>query len=107
MRLPSRAPLTAPSFGVEAKYHTEPKLSPGGRVRPEGRVRTGTPPVGSVDFDVAVGAAIPRGRAHILPVPETLVQIEPAWRGFLYFIVRDDVVVVDPRDMRIVAVVPA
>ena len=66
----------------------------------------GAPRVGSVDFDVAVGTSIPRGRIQIIPVPETLVQIEPEWRGFLYFIVRDELVIVNPEDMRIVAVVP-
>jgi hypothetical protein len=66
----------------------------------------GAPRVGSVDFDVAVGTAIPRGRIQIIPVPEALVQIEPEWRGFLYFIVRDELVIVNPQDMRIVAVVP-
>ena len=66
----------------------------------------GAPKVGSVDFDVAVGTAIPRGRIQIIPVPETLVQIEPEWRGFLYFIVRDELVIVNPQDVQIVAVVP-
>ena len=66
----------------------------------------GAPRVGSVDFDVTVGTEIPRGRIHIIPVPETLAQIEPEWRGFLYFIVRDELVIVNPEDMRIVAVVP-
>ena len=67
----------------------------------------GAPRVASVDFDVTVGTVIPRGRIHIVPVPETLVQIEPEWRGFLYFVYADQVVIVNPRDMRIVAVVPA
>jgi hypothetical protein len=34
------------------------------------------------------------------------VDIEPGWRGFLYFIYEDDLVIVDPSDMRIVAVLP-
>ncbi|MDR3422884.1 MAG: DUF1236 domain-containing protein [Xanthobacteraceae bacterium] len=67
----------------------------------------GAPRVGSVNFDVAVGTVIPRGTIQIVPVPETLVQIEPRWRGFLYFVYEDEVVIVNPRDMRIVAVVPA
>jgi len=66
----------------------------------------GAPRIGSVDFDVAVGTEIPRGRIHVVPVPEMLVDIQPGWRGFLYFIVRDELVIVDPNDMRIVAVVP-
>lgn len=66
--------------------------------------RRGAPRVGRVDFNVSVGTVIPRGRVHIVPVPETLVRIEPEWRGFLYFVYEDELVVVNPRDMRIVAV---
>lgn len=65
------------------------------------------PRVGHVDFDVKVGTAIPRGKVHVVPVPETLVRIEPQWRGFLYFVYEDEVVIVDPHDYKIVAVVPA
>jgi hypothetical protein len=65
------------------------------------------PRVGHVDFDVRVGTAIPRGRIHVVPVPETLVRIEPRWRGFLYFVYEDEVVIVNPRTYHIVAVVPA
>jgi len=64
------------------------------------------PRVGNVNFDVTVGTMIPHG-FHAVPVPGTLVRIEPRWRGFLYFVWMDDVVIVNPHDMRIVAVVPA
>lgn len=67
---------------------------------------SGAPRVSSVDFDLAVGTVIPRGHIHVVPVPRLLVDIEPAWRGFLYFIYQDELVIVDPNDMRIVAVVP-
>jgi hypothetical protein len=67
----------------------------------------GAPRVAHVDFDVTVGTVVPRGRIHVVPVPETLVRIEPAWRGFLYFVYEDEVVIVDPNDMKIVAVVAA
>jgi hypothetical protein len=32
---------------------------------------------------------------------------EPRWRGYLYFVYADEIVVVSPRDMRIVAVLTA
>ena len=67
---------------------------------------SGAPRVSHVDFNLAVGTVIPRGRIHVVPVPQTLVSIEPAWRGFLYFVYEDELVIVNPRDMRIVAVVP-
>jgi hypothetical protein len=66
----------------------------------------GAPRVGHVDFDVRVGTWVPRDRIHIVPVPETLVQIDPAWSGFLYFVYEDEVVIVDPSDMQIVAILP-
>jgi hypothetical protein len=68
---------------------------------------SGAPRVGHVDFDVTVGTLVPRDHIRIIPVPEMLVQIEPEWRGFMYFVYEDEVVVVNPNDMKIVAVVPA
>jgi hypothetical protein len=35
------------------------------------------------------------------------VEIEPEWRGFEYFLVGDEIVVVDPATLEIVAVLPA
>jgi len=67
----------------------------------------GAPRVDNVDFDVRVGSVVPRGRLHVARVPETLVQIDPQWSGYYYFIYHDEVVVVSPRTMRIVAVMPA
>lgn len=64
----------------------------------------GAPRVDHVDFDVTVGTVVPRERVHVVRVPETLVRIDPQWRGYLYFIVEDQVVIVNPHDMRIVAV---
>lgn len=66
----------------------------------------GAPKVGRLNFHLRVGTVVPRGRIHIIPVPETLVQIDPGWRGLRYFVFHDEVVIVNPRDMRIVAVLP-
>ncbi len=66
----------------------------------------GAPRVGHVNFDVQVGTVIPRREIHVAPVPETLVRIYPEWRRYLYFVYEDEVVVVNPHDMRIVAVLP-
>jgi hypothetical protein len=61
------------------------------------------------DFDIRVGYRIPRDRLHfaLLPLPDTIVDIEPQWQGYLYFLVGDEVVVVDPDTYEIVAVLPA
>jgi hypothetical protein len=65
------------------------------------------PRVAHVDFDVHVGTVVPRDRVKLVAVPSTIVEIQPAWRGFEYFLVGDQIVIVDPATLRIVAVVPA
>jgi Protein of unknown function (DUF1236) len=64
------------------------------------------PRVSNVDFSVNVGTVVPRGRIHLVRVPETLIRIEPRWRHYLYFVYNDEIVIVDPRSMRIVDVLP-
>jgi hypothetical protein len=64
------------------------------------------PRVDRVDFNVSVGTRVPRS-VHFVPVPRNIVEIEPSWRGYDYFLVGDQIVIVDPRSMEIVAVVDA
>jgi hypothetical protein len=64
------------------------------------------PRVSSPNFDVSVGARVPR-TVRFVALPRTIVEVEPAWRGFEYFMIGDQIVVVDPRSMEIVAIVEA
>jgi hypothetical protein len=64
------------------------------------------PRVASVNFQLNVGVAVPRS-VRLAPVPVTLVEIQPSWRGFEYFLVGDEIVIVNPRTLEIVAVIPA
>jgi hypothetical protein len=64
------------------------------------------PRVNEVDFDLAVGRPVPRS-VHFVPVPQAIFAIEPAWRGYDYFMVGDRIVIVDPRSMEIVAILEA
>jgi hypothetical protein len=62
------------------------------------------------DFDIRVGERIPRDRLRFVdlePLPQTIVEVEPAWRGYLYFLIGDEIVVVDPDSLEIVAVLAA
>jgi len=49
---------------------------------------------------------VPR-TVRFVALPQTIVEIEPAWRGFEYFMVGDEIVIVDPRSLEIVAVIDA
>jgi hypothetical protein len=64
------------------------------------------PRVSNVDFSVNVGTVVPRGHIHLVRVPETLIRIEPRWRHYLYFVFNNEIVIVDPRSMRIIDVMP-
>lgn len=65
------------------------------------------PRLGSnVNFDVTVGTRIPRN-VHVVVLPEEIVRIVPAYRGYEYFLVGDEIVIVDPRTLEIVAIIPA
>jgi hypothetical protein len=65
----------------------------------------GAPRIDHVDFNVAVGTVVPRTGVRFVPVSPALVQIEPAWRGLNYFIYEQELVLIDPATMTIVAVV--
>jgi Protein of unknown function (DUF1236) len=65
------------------------------------------PRVAHVDFSINVGTVVPRGKVKLVALPSTIIEIEPSWRGFEYFLVGDQIVVVDPATLRIVAVLPA
>jgi hypothetical protein len=62
------------------------------------------PRVNNVNFALGVGTVVPT-RVRIVDVPSALIEINPAWRGHQYFVVRDEIVIVD-RSRKIVAVVP-
>jgi hypothetical protein len=65
----------------------------------------GAPRIGHVAFNVTVGTVLPRSGVRIVPVTPALVEIDPSWRGLRYFIYEQDLVLVDPATMTIVAVV--
>jgi hypothetical protein len=59
----------------------------------------------NVNFSIRVGTVVPRS-VRVVAVPPLLVEFRPQWRGLLYFIVGDEIIIVD-RNYRIVAVIPA
>jgi hypothetical protein len=61
------------------------------------------PRVSKVDFSIREGTIIPR-TVHIVEVPDVIVQIHPEWRGYKYFIVDNELIIVESDTLRIVAV---
>ena len=67
--------------------------------------RLNVQPVRNVNFSVSVGTVVPRD-IHLQRVPADIVEIVPQYRGYSFFAVRDEIVIVDPATYRIVTVLP-
>jgi uncharacterized protein DUF1236 len=57
-------------------------------------------------FSVTVGAVVPRS-VHVEVLPPEIVEIVPEYQGFDYVLVGDEVLIIDPGSLQIVAVIPA
>jgi hypothetical protein len=64
------------------------------------------PKVQHVSFSLSPGTVVPHS-VHLTALPQTIVDIEPTWRGNEYFQVGDQIVIVDPQSMKIVGVLDA
>jgi hypothetical protein len=60
----------------------------------------------SVPFSTKVGEAIP-GTVHLYVLPVSVMEYAPQYRGYEYILVGDEILIVDPRTLRIVAVIDA
>jgi hypothetical protein len=74
------------------------------RIRTTVLAGNNVPRVNNVNFSIHVGTMVPR-HVRVVEVPPVLIEIYPQWRGHRYFVVRDEIIIVD-RDYRIVSVVP-
>jgi Protein of unknown function (DUF1236) len=61
------------------------------------------PRVDSVNFNISVGTVVP-SHVRVVEVPDTIVRINPRWRGYRYFVYHDEIIIVEPRTLKIVAV---
>jgi hypothetical protein len=75
------------------------------RTRVRQRVLTGgnVPRVNNVNFALSVGTTVPTS-VRVVAVPPPLIEIYPEWRGHMYFVVGDQIIIVD-RNHRIIAVI--
>jgi hypothetical protein len=74
------------------------------RVRETVLAGSNVPRVNNVNFALRVGTVVPT-TVRVVEVHDALINIHPEWRGHYYFVVNDDIVIVD-REHHIVAMVP-
>jgi hypothetical protein len=58
----------------------------------------------NVTFSIREGTVIPR-TVRVAEIPDVIVEVHPEWRGYRYFIVNNELIIVEPDTLRIVAVV--
>jgi Protein of unknown function (DUF1236) len=63
-------------------------------------------PVTNVNFSISVGTRVSRD-VTFHPLPAEIVTVYPDWRGYEFILVRDQIVVIDPSSLEIVAVIDA
>jgi hypothetical protein len=89
-----------PSGGASVTLTTEQRT----KIRQSVLEGRNAPRVDKVDFSLNVGTAVPR-TVHVVEVPETIVEIHPEWRRFMYFVYNDEIVIVEPQTLKIVAII--
>jgi hypothetical protein len=103
----------AESKGAAERSQTVGQAGAGAKLSSEQRTKITTvirdqhiAPVTNVNFAISVGTRVPRD-VTFHPLPAEIVTIYPDWRGYEFILVRDQIVVVDPRTFEIVAVLDA
>jgi hypothetical protein len=99
--------------GAAKSTTTTGQAAAGGKLSTEQRTKITTViksqnvrPVTNVNFSISVGTRVPRN-VGFHPLPAEIVTVYPDWRGYEFFLVNDQIVVVDPRTLEIVAVIDA
>jgi hypothetical protein len=96
-----RSQMTTGQAGAGAKLSSEQRTKITTVIRNEH-----VAPAPNVNFSIAVGTRVPREVA-IHPLPAEVVTIYPEWRGYEFILVRDQILVIDPATLQIVAILPA
>jgi Protein of unknown function (DUF1236) len=98
---------------TENRSQTTGQVGAGAKLSSEQRTKITTvireqhvAPVTDVNFSISVGTRVPRD-VSFHPLPTEIVNIYPDWRGYEFIVVRDQIIVVDPRTFEIVAILEA
>jgi len=106
--------MNAETKGADSKSTTTGQAGAGAKLSTEQRTKITTvirsqrvAPVNNVNFSISVGTRVPRGGVSFHPLPAEVVTVYPEWRGYEFILVRDQIVVIDPQTLEIVAVLDA
>jgi hypothetical protein len=95
------APAESSRPGAAAELSTEHRAQMRETIRGEK-----VAPLTDVHFSVTIGEAVPR-TVHLNVLSPRIIEFAPQYRGYSYILVGDDILIVDPRTLRIMAVIAA
>jgi hypothetical protein len=98
----NRSEMTTGQAGAGAKLSTEQRTKITTIIRNEH-----VAPLNNVNFSVAVGTRVPREGINLRPLPAEVVTIYPEWRGYEFVQVHQQILVIDPATLEIVAILEA
>ena len=96
-----KAGATTGQAGAGAKMTTEQRTTIRTSI-----TKQSVKPATNINFSISVGTRVPR-TVGFHPLPAEVVTIYPDWRGYEFFLVNDEIIVVNPRTLEIVAVLDA
>ena len=97
----SKAGTTTGQAGAGAKLSTEQRTTIRTSI-----TKQNIKPATNINFSISVGTRVPR-TVGFHPLPAEVITLYPDWRGYEFFLVNDEIVVVNPRTLEIVAVIDA
>lgn len=57
----------------------------------------------NINFNISVGTVVPR-TVKFVALPPVLIEVYPQYRGYEYFIVDEEIIIIEPKTLKIVAV---
>jgi hypothetical protein len=95
----TRSQTTTGQAGAGAKLSTEQRTKITTVIRDQHIA-----PVNNVNFSISVGTRVPR-EVSFHALPTEIVTVYPEWRGYEYILVRDQILVINPRTLEIVDII--
>jgi hypothetical protein len=97
----SKSGTTTGQAGAGAKLSTEQRTKITTTIKQQN-----IKPVTNINFSISVGTRVPRD-VGFHPLPAEIITVYPDWRGYEFFLVNNEIIVVNPRTLEIVAVLDA
>ncbi len=96
------SPTTSQTTGQGAAS-TSSNLTTEQRTKISSSIRQQVAPLTNVNFSITIGTAIPR-EIQRAPLPAAVLDVYPAWRGYEFIVVGNEILIIDPPTLRIVAI---